>query len=185
MMRNHPTRMTGRTAATVMIGLVVWCGTTLLQSGQLVPYKGRIEGAVVIADEHITAPPARMISSHLGKGIQVYDETLEITATETSLRAEGISRSIAANGDELQIAFVLEGPLTGTETVPYVGWYHVLPGGTGRFAYDRSLLDLGQGKLTGEAVIAVDAAGVITLCFRHGFVGTLCLQPRRNKGISQ
>jgi len=178
--------MTRRTAVAVMIGLVAWCGTTLLQAGHLVPYKGRIEGKVVIsADGDVKAPPARMISSHLGKGIQVYDETLEITATETSLRAEGISRSIAANGDELQIAFVLEGPLTGTETVPYVGWYHVLPGGTGRFAYDRSLLDLGQGKLTGEAVIAVDAAGVITLCFRHDFLGTLYLQPRRNKGVSQ
>jgi len=176
------TLWTRRTATAAMLGFGLWCGPALLQAKDLVPYKGTIEGAVTIAaNGDIEAPPARMISSHLGKGTQVYDE-LTITQEEregsTCLVAKGVSRSIAANGDALQIEFVLEGPLTGTETVPYIGWYKVLPNGTGRFAYDPAVPDLGEGELAGVALITMEAdTGVTTIGFQHDFTGTIRIEP--------
>jgi len=171
-----------RAAAATMVGLAVWCGPGLLQAGGLVPYKGTIEGEVTIGSTgDIVAPPAQQISSHLGKGVQVYDE-LVITTTKTGLRAEGLCRSIAANGDELQIQFVMEGPFDGDETVAYVGYYEILPDGTGRFAYNPAMTELGRGTLAGVAEITTDPlTGVTTIAFRHDFKGTIYIGRARKE----
>lgn len=178
MTSNQPLRWTQRVAAVLLLSLAVWAGSAQPQASQLVPFRGTVEGTLTVdVNGAIEAPPADMRASHLGQATQVY-ESLIITQEKEDgqfwLRAEGVSDASAANGDVLRIAFLLEGPLTDTGIVPYFGWYRVLPGGTGRFAYDTSTADLGEGGLVGVAIITVEPeTGATRFAFQHRFAGTL------------
>lgn len=164
-------------AAAAVVGLVVGAQSGLLHGDGLAPYRGVVEGVLLLdATGAVTAPPAAKTSSHLGKGLQVYDE-FEMFPTEFGLRAVGRSRSIAANGDELCIAFVIDGGFTAAGDLEYVGEYTILCDGTGRFAYDPLCTDLGSGEMAGVGIVTVDPDTWVTrIAFRHDFSGTICLK---------
>lgn len=164
------------TTAAVLLGLILAGQAGRLHGGGLAPYRGVVEGVLLIdATGAVTAPPAAKTSSHLGRGFQIYDE-FEMFPTEVGLRAVGRSRSIAANGDELCIAFVIDGYFTMTGDLVYVGDYTILCDGTGRFAYDPLCTDLGSGEMAGVGIVTVDPETWVTrIAFRHDFSGTICL----------
>lgn len=168
------------TAAMAVLGVVFGSQAGLLHGDGLVPYRGVVEGVLLIdATGAVTAPPATKTSSYLGRGIQVYDE-FEVFPTEVGLRGVGRSRSIAANGDELCIAFVIEGRFTKTGDLIYVGDYTILCDGTGRFEYDPAISDLGSGRMAGIGIVTTDPNTWVTqIEFRHVFSGTLRLDKRK------
>jgi hypothetical protein len=162
-----------------VVGLALGGQTGLLHGDGLVPYRGVVEGVLLIdATGAVTAPPATKTSSYLGRGIQIYEQ-FDMSPTAHGLRAVGRSRSIAANGDELCIAFVIEGRFTKTGDLVYVGDYKILCDGTGRFAYDPALTNLGSGTMAGVGLVTTDPNTWVTqIEFRHLFSGTLRLDTR-------
>lgn len=168
------------TAVVAVLGLVFGSQAGPVNGDGLAPYRGVVEGVLLIdATGAVTAPPAAKTSSHLGKGIQVYD-AFEVFPTEVGLRAVGRSRSIAANGDELCIAFEIDGYFTMTGDLVYVGDYTILCDGTGRFEYDPATVDLGSGKMAGIGIVTTDPNTWVTqIDFRHDFSGTLRLDKRK------
>lgn len=182
MKRELVRRMCG---AAMMLVLSAWGAPGLVRSGELVPYKGTIEGRVVISTASATegellAQSAQVISSHLGKGTQRYDDLRITSFGAHGLQAVGLCTTIAASGDQLRIQFSMGGPFIGPGTIAYIGEYRIIPGGTGRFACDDLSADLGQGALAGQAEIELDPVQeTTTITFRHDFTGTIRLHDAR------
>lgn len=126
-----------------------------------------------------------MCSSHLGMGEQHYEPgavTLGAVGPMADrwgnrgwgMQASGCATSIAANGDQLRIEFILYAFLIDETRLCYTGEYWVVQGGTGRFDYPAGDADLGSGLILGKATMLDGGA----LEFSHTFVGTLAMVSR-------
>ena len=159
---------------------VLLSGTILAAStGGLLPFHGTIKGEVTVSLEGlevVDGPPAEQISSHLGRGLQYFDELVFEPVIEdgtlTGLKCTGSSRCVAANGDLLLLAFELAGTFAGPVDLVYRGRFRILPGGTGRFAFDGSPGELGDGEIAGAALVFYSHTS-LTLVFEHDFQGQI------------
>ncbi len=144
----------------------------------LVPYSGKVKGAVVSDPALGNAnASAGVVSAQTGRGLQTFSElTMDVWEEGglSYLATRGIGVTACSNGDLIRIRFELLGVFTGPSTVTYVGDFEVLSGGTGRFAYEDITGPLGSGLIEGNATLLTDATtGALTFAFWHRFEGTL------------
>lgn len=170
---------------------------------RLAPFAGSVAGELqlqLLPDGTLAllaAPPAAISGSHIGQGVQLYDEASMVIApvVDPNLGVIGMSVSgaavtVAANGDMMNIAFTLDGLFVSPTQLQYTGSYVVLPGGTGRFEYEHAgpEANLGSGLIQGQATLVVDpATGQAVLSFAHDFSGDLAVgkaeakKPKKSK----
>lgn len=155
------------------VGPRAWSAPSRLQ-----PYLGEVEG-VVLSDLTLQNPTASAsVRSHpLGPGVQTFEQlSLEMgeNAGWTLLSTRGVAVTTQASGEELRIAFDLEGVFVGPTSVQYTGTFVVIPGGTGPFLFAGWVGDLGRGWIAGQAeVIPNFLTGTLEYRFHHLFGGTL------------
>jgi hypothetical protein len=180
-------RLILRSSAAVqrLAALAVLLATGLLalpsHADQLVPYRGEVWGAIVTDDTlKVLEGTADEVSSHLGRGKQEFKNcVIEITQDGDDvvhLKSHGLGIATAANGDQLNVEFELEGCMGADGIINYTGEYRIVPGGTGRFQYASkgADADLGSGPITGIAwLLWEDASGTWCLHFHHEFAGDL------------
>ena len=162
-------------------------------AGDLVPFKGNVSGEIPFSIDPNSGAflvgseiePVNMHSSHFGLGTQEFSE-ISFGLDGASLTCAGTADCIAANGDILRLEFVLttDGAFFLDEAFTYKGFYWILDGGTGRFAFPKTG-GLGKGDiLNGEGIADFDfLTGSGVLSFSHDFEGTIAKLrgPSKNK----
>lgn len=165
------------------IAFAMLCGILSSASGlagSLVPYKGLVQGDLVVdlATGEVLSGEASQVASHLGVGTQSYGNVGLTVPGEGQLVLSGTAESVAANGDVLPLTYWLHGFYVSDTEILYAGTYTIQRGGTGRFDFpnntdpDTAEIDLGTGTIIGQATVKFET-GVLSLSFKHSFNGTL------------
>jgi len=169
-----------------------------IQAGDLLPYKGTVEGTSAIVYNETTMWPAELdttatlIATQTGKGVQTSTGWLYpilgsgdpfglgLDPDTYYLQAVGVSTTIAPNGEKVWVWFILQEVDPAEEDFPhsYVGWYYILSGETG-----TEEGELGEGLIVGKNLAGPT---IFESNYRHTFNGTIAksvlkTQPAKKK----
>ena len=161
----------------------LWLASTLCISGQvlsgpasnLVPFSGKVGGDITLTwidDGTVNIDSAvDIVANHVGRGTQ---KTTALDLTQFPWITTGSIVTHTANGDTIELDFVLNAVAIQPPLLVYVGSY-VITGGTGRFTppSDDVNQDLGSGPISGVAELQLPDPATLILSFQHTFEGTL------------